>query len=265
MTHFDLVDAYQAADSPLHQLDARLKVPLTLALILLIALTPMGAFGAYVAFFALIMGGALIAGVDPLTVVKRSLIALPFAGAAVTLVFTVPGPALGRVPLVGWPISEPGLVRFASILLKSMISVQVAAILLMTTHFTDVVWALGALRVPKVLVATIAFMYRYLFLLADEALRLTRARDARSASLGGGRSHGDSLAFRARTTGRMIGNLFVRSFARSERVYQAMVARGYRGEMRQLSPPPIAARDVLWAAVPLAIGGLILALSLLTR
>jgi cobalt/nickel transport system permease protein len=211
------------------------------------------------------MAGALLAAVDPLTVVKRSLIALPFAGAAVTLIFTVPGPTLGHVPLVGWPISEPGLVRFASILLKSMISVQVAAILLTTTHFTDVVWALGALRVPKVLVATIAFMYRYLFLLADEALRLTRARDARSASLGGGRSHGDSLVFRARTTGRMIGNLFVRSFARSERVYQAMVARGYRGEMLQLSHPPIAARDVLWAIVPLTIGGLILALSLLTH
>ena len=263
--HFNLVDAYQENNSPLHRMDARIKVVLTVGMILLIGLTPMGAFGAYVGFFAIMMAGAIVARIDPLLVVKRSLVAIPFTLAAVTLVFTVPGPRLGTVPLTGWPISEAGAVRFASIVFKSMVSVQAAVLLMITTHFTDVLWALEALRIPKVLVAIISYMYRYIFVLVEEALRLTRARDSRSAVMRGNPAYGGSLVFRARTTGRLIGNLFIRSFARSERVYQAMVSRGYRGELRQLRPPPVAAHEVLWALAVAASGGLLVVASLLTR
>jgi len=94
--HFHVVDAYQETGSLLHCADARVKVIVTFVLILLIALTPMGAFGAYVGFFALVMAGVLLARVDPLTVLRRSLVALPFAGAAISLIFTVPGPSLAR-------------------------------------------------------------------------------------------------------------------------------------------------------------------------
>ncbi len=252
--HFHVVDAYQDTGSLLHSTDARIKVIVTFALVLLIALTPMGAFAAYVGFFAIVMAGTLIARVDPLTVLKRSLIALPFAGAAISLIFTVPGPSLGTVPLLGWSISATGLIRFASIMFKSFVSVQAAVLMMQTTHFTDMLWAFGALRVPKILVAIFSFMYRYLFVLADEALRLTRARDSRSATIGGSRATGRSIAFRARTTGRMVGNLFLRSYDRSERVYQAMVSRGYRGELKQLDTPPLTSRDVVVGIVPLLIG-----------
>jgi cobalt/nickel transport system permease protein len=249
----------------LHRLDPRPKVVTAILLILLISLTPMGAFGAYVAFFALVMVGAILADFDPWRLVKRSLVALPFAAAAITLVFTVPGPLLGTVPLVGWPISAPGLVRFVSIILKSMISVQVAILMTATTHFTDLLWALGALHVPRVLIGIISFMYRYIFVLADEALRLTRARDARSAVLEGNPAQGGTLLFRAKTTGGMIGNLFLRSYERSERVYQAMVARGYQGEIKHLAPPPLTRRDFLLSAAPVLAGIAILALSLWLR
>jgi cobalt/nickel transport system permease protein len=257
--HFNLVDAYHEAESPIHALDARLKVVMAVGLILLLNLTPMGAFGAYIAFFAIMMAGALAAGIDPGVVVGRSLVAVPFALAAVTLVFTMPGPMLATVPVLGWPISEPGLVRFVSILLKSWISVQAAVLLISTTHFTDMLWALSALHVPKVLVAVISFMYRYIFVLVEEAVRLTRARDSRSATTNGE----PPLLFRIQTTGRMIGNLFIRSVARSERVYQAMVSRGYQGELRQLSPPPLRARQVTLTVLTLGAGALILAAAVL--
>ena len=260
--HFHIADAYIVGESPLHTADPRVKVALTILMILLVNLTPVGAFGAYVAFFAIMMLGAVTARIDPLLVARRSLIALVFAGAAVTLVFTVPGPTLGVVPVTGWPISEPGLVRFASIIFKSMISVQAAALLILTTQFTDTLWALGALHVPGVLVAIISFMYRYIFVLVEEAVRLQRARESRSAVLSG---KGPSLMFQARTTGRMIGSLLVRSFARSERVYQAMVARGYQGELRVISPPQISRRDVLIAGIPLLLGLLLLVSSLLLQ
>jgi cobalt/nickel transport system permease protein len=48
----------------------------------------------------------------------------------------------------------------------------------------------------------------------------------------------------------MVGNLFLRSYERSERIYAAMVARGYSGEMRRLTPPPLSSRAALMGAVP---------------
>jgi cobalt/nickel transport system permease protein len=111
--------------------------------------------------------------------------------------------------------------------------------------------------VPAVLVAIIAFMYRYLFVLADEAQRLLRARAARSARLPGARG-GGSLGWRAAVVGHMAGQLFVRSLDRSERVYQAMQARGYRGELLTLAPHAMQRRD--WLALALgaaAIAGVI--------
>jgi cobalt/nickel transport system permease protein len=222
-------------------------------------MAPVGAFGAYSGFFALAMIAALVARVDPWLVVKRSFIALPFAAAAITLVFTAPGPTLITLPLINVPISTPGVVRFVSIMFKSTISVQVSVILILATHLTDMLWALGALRVPRVLVGIVNFMVRYMFLLAEESVRLTRARDSRSAVLG----VGPGIFFRARTTGRMIGNLFLRSFERSERIYQAMISRGYQGQMRQFDPPHIRPQDMTFVTGFLLVSLAILIIALI--
>jgi cobalt/nickel transport system permease protein len=248
-------------NSALHRLDPRVKLVVTLGLILLIGLVPGGAFGAYIGLFALIMAGVLIARVPPVQVVARSLPALPFSLAAATLIFTGPEPYLASLPVTGWPISEPGLVQCVSIIFKSLISVQAAVLLIATTHFTTLLWAMSALRLPKVLVAVISFMYRYSFLLADEVARLARARDARSAVPAN--SPAPSLIFRARTTGRMIGSLLVRAFERSERVYNAMLSRGYTGTLHQIDPPRLHPRDVLIGLVPILIAASLLAISLL--
>lgn len=247
--HFHAADLYQVGESPLHHLDARAKVTAAFLLILLISLAPMGAFGAYALLLLIPLSGALIARVHLSVFLRRSLIAIPFALAAVTLIFTVPGWTLWTVPLVGWTVSDAGLVRFVSIVLKSWLSVQVAVLMTMTTHFTDLLWALGALQVPRVLVSIVAVMYRYTFVLADEGLRLTRAREARSATGPDGRG-GGTLLWRSQVTGGLVGNLFLRSYERSERVYQAMVARGYRGEIKQLAPPPMNWQDAVWATLP---------------
>jgi cobalt/nickel transport system permease protein len=246
--HYHIADHYIQASSPLHRLDARIKVTASILLILVISLTPFAALPAFLFLWVIVLAGVLMARMRFWTLLKRSLVALPFAAAAITLIFTMPGRTIGTVPLVGWTISDVGLVRFVSILLKSWISVQVAVLMAMTTQFSDLLWALGALKVPKVIVSVISFMYRYIFVLADEALRLTRARDARSAMLDG--KGGGTVVWRARTTGGMIGNLFLRSYERSERVYQAMVSRGYTGHMRQLTPPPLTLSQLALGALP---------------
>jgi len=71
--------------------------------------------------------------------------------------------------------------------------------------------------------------------LVDEALRLMRARAARSGvATETGRRPGGSVTWRARVAGGMAGNLFLRAFERSDRIYMAMISRGYDGEIRTL-------------------------------
>ncbi len=257
-------EIFQQGTSPLHRWDARVKLPLTLLVILQIALAPIGSFLSYIVFFALVMTGTVIANLDPLRVVKRSLIVLPFSLAAVALVFTEGAPFIGQLPFVGWGISLAGTIRLASILFKSLISAQFAILLMMTTHFTDVLWAAAALKLPEIMVAIIGAAYRYLFILFDEASRLAQARDSRTAMPSASRRSARHTLFRAQTTGRMIGSLLLRALARGERVYQAMAARGYEGSIRRTAPPPLAAGDIGAGIAALLPGSIILFMSLLT-
>jgi cobalt/nickel transport system permease protein len=221
--------------SPLSRLDPRVKVVMILTLITGIVLTPEGAWPAYPLLWALIGTLAAFAQVSAQQLAWKGRIALPFTLAAVGLLFTMPGNA--------------GLIRFGSIVLKSWLAVQAALLLSLTTPFPDLLWALGRLRVPGILIAIISFMYRYLFTLEDEAQRLMRARASRSGSFPGQKS-GGGLLWRARTAGNMVGNLFLRSYERSERVYAAMLARGYQGQIRLMDPPRLATRAILLGAIP---------------
>jgi cobalt/nickel transport system permease protein len=180
-------------------------------------------------------------------VLRRSLVALPFALAAVTTMFSTPGQALLTMRVFGGELSitDAGVLRFASILLRSWLSVQMAVVLTASTPFPALLRAMRSLRIPKVLVAITGFAYRYIFVISDEVLRMMRARTARSGAHSG--KGGGSVFWRARVTGGMAGNLFLRSIERSERIYDAMVARGYDGEVRVLRHPTLRLGDVLVA------------------
>jgi cobalt/nickel transport system permease protein len=243
--HIHLTDQYRQRESIVHRLDPRTKILVALALILATALTPPGAYVAYVVLYLFLLAAVLLARIDLPYVIKRSFIALPFALAAVTLPFTVPGETLASLPILGGAtISVEGSVRFASILIRSWISVQAAILLVAITSFPDLLWGLRALHVPATLVAIVSFAYRYLFVLSDEALRLMQARAARSAVVDGRRS-GGSLLWRGKVTGRMVGGLMLRSMERSERIYNAMLARGYQGQVRILDRPHLERQDHL--------------------
>jgi cobalt/nickel transport system permease protein len=255
--HINVLDQFKSGDSPIHRLDPRVKLVGALAFILATALTPDGAWLAFLALFVLWLALVLLSDVPPGLLLRRGLVALPFAAAAVTVLFTLPGQALltMQVPLFGWQltISDAGLVRFVTILLKSGVSVLMATLLAATTTFPDLLRAMRGIGIPKVLVGTIAFMYRYIFVLADEVLTMLRARDARSAVGSAGQKAGGTVFWRARIVGGMVGSLFVRSLARSERVYQAMASRGYAGELRWLDKPKMRPMDVAWLVAMLLV------------
>ncbi|RME51394.1 MAG: cobalt ECF transporter T component CbiQ [Caldilineae bacterium] len=242
-------DRYRLTDSPVHRLDPRLKVVLAVLYIASNALLPDGAWLAFGLSWGMVLLAQRLAKFPLLFVVRRSFVALPFALAAVTVMFTLPGDPLATLPLGPWrlTLSDAGVVRFASITLRSWLSVQGAILLTAVTPFPDLMHALRHLRVPGALVAVISFAYRYLFVLAEEARRLLRAREARSARLPGG-GGGGSLGWRARVAGNMVGQLFLRSYERSDRVYNAMLARGFRGQFFTLNPHRMQTRDWLTGA-----------------
>jgi len=240
--HVHFLDPFRPRNSLIHRFDPRLKLVLTVAFILTSTLIPSGAWPAYILLFALIFSTEVLSALGVGYVLKRSMLALPFVLAAIPLVLTVPGKALFSLPVGPWSISPtlPGLERFISITLKSWLSVQAAIVLAASTPFPDLLVAMRSVGVPRLLVSIFGLMWRYLFVLVDESIRLMRARASRSGhSDRPGTRSGGGLVWRARVTGSMAGSLFLRAFERSDRIYMAMVSRGYDGEARNLPLPAI--------------------------
>ena len=234
--HISYLDQYLDLDSVVHRLDGRAKLLATIAFVLACTLTPAGRWAAFAALALLWVVIVALVRVPHGLLLRRGLVALPFALAAITLLFTRPGVPWWTLAIGPWhlSISDAGVIAFVSVMLKSWLSVLMALLLTATTSYPALMQALRQVGTPTLLVAIISFLYRYLFVLADEAQRLLRAREARSARPAGVRA-GGSIAWRARVAGGLVGNLFLRSYARSERIYQAMVSRGYRGELRTLA------------------------------
>ncbi len=252
--HFDAFDRYHESESFVHRLDPRVKVVVTVTFLLSNALLRDGAWIAFGLSWLFLLLANLLSGLGIGFSFRRSLVALPFALIAVTVLFSLPGAPLSTFHFLFWDltITDTGLLRFVSILIRSWLSVQMAILLVATVRFPDLIHALEHLRVPLILTTIIAFLYRYLFVLTDEVFRLMRAREARSAALAApGRRAGRGVAWRARVAGNMAGQLFLRSYERSDRVYNAMLARGYAGHMETVNPHELRRRDYLVVALAL--------------
>jgi cobalt/nickel transport system permease protein len=254
--HVHFLDPFRPLASPIHALDGRVKFVLAVAFILTVSLTPYGAWPVYLLLLSLVISVEILSGLGVGFVMRRASLALPFVLAALPLVFTTPGRELARLPIGPWALAATvdGMLRFINVALKSWLSIQAAIVLASSTPFPDLLLAMRAVRIPRLLVAMFGLMWRYLFVLADEGLRLMRARAARSGHArqvdGGARTGrpGGTLAWRARVAGGMAGSLFLRAIERSDRIYVAMLSRGYDGEVRSFALPPLTsrARGTLW-------------------
>lgn len=242
--HVDIFDQFQVTESRLHLLDPRVKVVIAVIFILSNALLPDGSWFAFALAWLFILLANDLSNLGLGFTLKRSVIALPFAVVAVSAIFSPQGE-----PLAEWDVgfmtlipTDLGLIRFLSIMLRSWLSVQAAILLVATTQFPDLIHALEHLNLPRTLTTIIAFLFRYLFVLTNEVYRIIRAREARSAGLPNMR-RGGSLGWRIKTTGNMAGQLFTRSYDRSDRIYQAMISRGYTGHIRTLNPHQVQSQD----------------------
>lgn len=224
---------YREGSSAIHELDPRVKVAAVVMFVLAVNLVPEGDWLTFLIFWCGVWGAIRAAGIPVFDVVRRSAVAIPFVLAAIVIPFTVPGRALFELPVLGWEVTDLGLTRFLSILLRFGMAVQMAVLLTRVTRFPDIIWALRGLGLPPALVTIISLMYRYFFVIGDEALRMRRARAARSAKLGVGSR--PSALWQTRVVGLMVGSLFLRALSRSERIHAAMLSRAYDGSPRLLS------------------------------
>jgi cobalt/nickel transport system permease protein len=200
----DFLDRYSRLDSPLHRVSAGYKAAIAMLLLSLIAVLPPSTFW-WPSAIGVVLATALAASRVPVAfVAKRLLLLEPF-------VLAVGGLAL---------LQHDGTERFLWITIRSTLSLVAVILLSSTTPFHELLAVLRRLRVPAVLVSTLTMMYRYLFILSDELQRKSRARQSRSFTAR--RSRGWRLPASA------LGQLFLRSMDRADRIYQAMTARGWQ-------------------------------------
>ena len=221
--------------SPIHRLPSHVKVAALLLFVTAVVATPREAIWAFGAYAALLALAVSLGEVPAKFVLKRMIVEVPF------LLFAVFLPVLGSDPrfdLFGWSLSVEGAWAAWTILAKGSLGVAASILLAATTEVPDILSGLERLKVPGVIVAIAGFMIRYLEVIAGELARMRVAMAARG--------YEPTAFWQARALATSAGALFIRSYERGERVYRAMVSRGYAGKMPVIDEVVTTPRQ--WAA-----------------
>jgi cobalt/nickel transport system permease protein len=216
-----VVDEWSIRDSVLHRRDPRAKALALLLVLIAIAITPLG--------YGLLLQGAFVFGTAALArlpwaaYLQRTAAVLPFAGvfAAITAF-------------------QGDTIRAAGLLVRAWLSVAAILVLVGTTPLPALMHAIGRLGVPQFLTGVVQFVYRYLFLIAEQGWNMRQAGAARAGSL--------SL----RAASGTVTSLFARSYTRAESVHRAMLARGYTGELHASKTRSWTGADTLLLAIAAA-------------
>lgn len=243
LRELDAMERTAHRQSPLHRLDARAKLITTVVFLVTMLSIPLSRLSEILLCFIFPLVTASMGGLNYSRIFRRSLIVLPFVifiGGFNLFYDREPAFRIGSLTVTdGW-------VHFISIILRGLLSVQALIVLVDSTGYYNLCRSMQRLGVPSVFTTQLLFVYRYTYVLLEEALVLSRARDARSF---GRRS------YPLKVWGTLIGQLLVRTFERAGRIHCAMLARGFTGRI----PPPIYDRPawkmrdtaylVLWSAV----------------
>ncbi len=220
------IDQYSGLDSFVHRLDPRTKLLGSLAFVLAVVLTPPGNWRLFAVYLCVIVGLVWLSRLPLKYVLKRSLVIFPFViMIAIFVPFFKQGQAAAGYDIGAWHIAVTyeGLAVLVNVVVKSWLCILCLIVLSSSTKFEQLLHGMSSLKVPQVFVQITSFMYRYMFVIADQAMRMQMARDSRNFGMN------RSNIFR--TIGNMVGMLFIRSYERAERIYAAMLSRGYNGEI----------------------------------
>ncbi|MFD9376089.1 cobalt ECF transporter T component CbiQ [Streptomyces sp. NPDC059999] len=233
---------YRHGHSPIHALPPHCKLAATFAFVLVVVSTPREAMWAFGLYALLLAAVTAVARIPAAFVLRRLLIEVPFVAFAVLMPFVAEGE---RVEVLGMSLSVSGLWGAWNVLAKGTLGVAASVLLASTTELRALLLGLQRLKLPPLLVQIASFMIRYGDVIGGELRRMSIARRSRGFEARGIR-HWGVLA-------KTAGALFIRSYERGERVYLAMVSRGYSGSMPVIDD--VAATRAQWAyaaVLPLA-------------
>jgi cobalt/nickel transport system permease protein len=230
-----LMDELGRMDTPQHRLDARTKNITTAAFIVAVMSFPRYEVSALMPLFlypfVLMASGNIPAGY----ILKKVAVAAPFA-----LFVGLFNPLFDQNTMltVGSHAVSGGWLSFTSIMVRFVLTVSAALILVACTGIYRLCAGLEQMGVPRLFAVQLLFLYRYLFVIGEEGLRMIRGVQMRAPGV---------RSLRLRTYGSLTGHLLLRSMDRAQRIYQAMVSRGFDGQLRILRRTHPGWRDILFA------------------
>ena len=225
--HHVVLERWSRGSSAIHRRDPRAKFGALLVFLIVLA-TAHRALPALGVALLLLLVGAIVAARIPL--------AGALARAAVVLPFTL---ALGAAC---WLAGDPE--RGFALVLKSYLSALAVLTLVSTTPLPLLLRGLETIGVPQFPLMVAQFLYRYLFVISEEAQHMRVAAAARGASA-------LDLALRParfRAAAGALAVLFARSYARAEEIHRAMLARAFPGRFLTLDPLRFGGRDAAFLA-----------------
>lgn len=225
-------------DSRIHRLPSETKLVAVVASVIVMAVTPRQEVVAFALYAVGAWSVIAMTGIGLRTYLTRLAVIIPFVLFAVIVPFLGGGES---VQVVGVSLSVDGLWAMWNILVKAGLGATMSIALSATTPVAELLHGLSRLRVPRLLVAIIAFMLRYIDVLVEQLGRMRRSMVARG--------HDPRWLWQVKPIASSAGALFVRSYERGERVHQAMLARGYSGVMPVVNDRHASSRE--WLSVML--------------
>ena len=208
------LDRYGRARTVCHRLPPKLKIALTLAVVLAAALVSPLLWPVHGVLAVVVFIGHTLARIPLSYLARRLAFFLPMV-----LVLSISVPLASGFER-GWEIMW-------GILFRSSVAFLAVVWLVNVMPFDQLLVTLRRLRVPAVLVSMLAFMYRYSFVVWNELEKMQTARESRTFGRAG-------LRWKWKVASQLVGMLLIRSLNRAERVHGAMRARGWDGRVRTL-------------------------------
>lgn len=214
------LDTLAAGSTMVHRLDPRAKLITTLVFTVMVVSYgkyEISSLVPYVIYPIFLMSAG---NLPPGYIFRKILLVSPFA-----IIVGIFNPILDPdiVLTIGDLSFSGGWVSFASILIRFSLTVGTVMALIAVTGFNDICMALEKLGAPRFFAMQLLFLYRYLFVLMEEAIRMVRARSMRVFN---GRGMGVT------TYASLLGHLLLRTLDRAQRIYSAMWCRGFDGSIR---------------------------------
>ena len=227
--HHVILERWSQRKSVLHARDARAKIIALLGFLIVLSTTP-SAGQLRIAAYAVVTILAILAGRLPLFgLLLRAGIVLPFS-----VTFAI----------ISWLMGDH--MRAIALVEKTYLSAAAVLTVAGTTPLPALLKGFESLGAPRVLISVIQFLYRYLFVISEQAQHMRIAAACRA----GQRKISRRNRFQAAAGA--LGVLFARSYHRADGIYRAMLARGYNGHIPVAAPARFGAMDAVFATIALA-------------